>query len=200
MDALQTFFTAAEGTLNGFTFLDPAGNLLARSGDLVHAVWERAPMLTATAGIEDPGGGTKAWRITNSGGGSQALSQIIAAPAGYLYCFSLWARASQPGEITLSIGDARTTRDVTEKWSRVSCSATGDPAAESIAFGLELPAGACVEVFGLQAEAQSAASGYMPTTLGGVYQNARLGDDALTVTTSGPNRHSCIVIIHANHL
>ena len=32
--ALLAFFVAVEGTLNGFTFLDPAGNLLAWSDDL----------------------------------------------------------------------------------------------------------------------------------------------------------------------
>ena len=43
--AIEAFFASAEGTLNGFTFLDPAGNLLAWSGQLDDAVWARGPML-----------------------------------------------------------------------------------------------------------------------------------------------------------
>src|ERR1035438_7018753 len=35
--ALRAFFDSAEGTLNGFTFLDPAGNLLAWS-DLLESL------------------------------------------------------------------------------------------------------------------------------------------------------------------
>src|SRR3954468_15135877 len=44
--ALRGFFDAAEGTLQGFTFLDPAGNLLAWSERLDDDVWQRDPLLT----------------------------------------------------------------------------------------------------------------------------------------------------------
>ena len=47
--ALQQFFEAAEGMLNGFTFLDPTANLLAWSGKLDEEVWERDPLLSATS-------------------------------------------------------------------------------------------------------------------------------------------------------
>ena len=43
--ALQQFFTAMEGSLNSFTFLDPAANLLAWSEDLTNAVWRRRRFL-----------------------------------------------------------------------------------------------------------------------------------------------------------
>ena len=45
--ALQQIFLAAEGTLNGFTFLDPTANLLAWSGKLDHPAWTRGPMLAS---------------------------------------------------------------------------------------------------------------------------------------------------------
>ena len=41
---LQQFFTAAEGTLNAFTFLDPTSNLLAWSDHLDNAVWVPGPL------------------------------------------------------------------------------------------------------------------------------------------------------------
>jgi hypothetical protein len=58
-----------------------------------------------------------------------------------------------------------------------------------------------VDVFGLQVEPQPAASGYKPTTTGGVYEHARFHDDDLAMTATGVGLHSCTVnIIHANHL
>ena len=71
----------------------------------------------------------------------------------------------------------------------------------SIRFAIEIGAGATVDVYGLQVEAQAGASGYKASTRGGVYEDAHLGDDVLTITTTDVNRHSCTVkIIHANHL
>src|ERR1039457_3738684 len=66
--ALRAFFDSAEGTLNGFTFLDPAGNLLAWSDQLDNAMWQKDPLLSLTGGVADPLGGTLAWRLNNSGG------------------------------------------------------------------------------------------------------------------------------------
>jgi hypothetical protein len=60
--ALRAFFEAMEGTLNGFTFLDPAGNLLAWSGQLDNAAWQTDPLLGLTGAISDPLGTSRAWR------------------------------------------------------------------------------------------------------------------------------------------
>jgi hypothetical protein len=77
----------------------------------------------------------------------------------------------------------------------------GDANATSVAFGIELPAGAQIDVFGPQAEAQLAPSLYRASTTGGVYENARFRDDAFGFTTQGVNRHSTTVnIFYANHL
>ena len=66
--ALLGFFAATEGTLNGFTFLDPVGNLLAWSEQLDEAVWQKDPLLTLISGVADPRGGTQAWRLNYGGG------------------------------------------------------------------------------------------------------------------------------------
>ena len=59
-------------------------------------------------------------------------------------------------------------------------------------FGIALDPGSTVDIFGMQAEAQIAASSYKRTAeSGGVYANARFRDDELTIKTVGPNRHSC---------
>src|SRR4051794_21149716 len=57
---LADFFAAAEGTLNGFTYLDPTDNLLAWSRKLDEAVWSKDPLLDVTS----EGSG---WRVTNRG-------------------------------------------------------------------------------------------------------------------------------------
>jgi hypothetical protein len=53
----------------------------------------------------------------------------------------------------------------------------------------------------MQVEAQAGASQYKPSTAGGVYTNARLANDSLAVTTTGPGQHACTVnIINVDHL
>ena len=199
--ALQEFFAATEGTLNSFAFLDPTGNLFDWSGQLDNAVWTKEPFLSIAGAIADPAGGTAAWRLTDSGAGAQKISQTLSAPAGYLYCFSLFARSPQLTAVTLLHGGNRIHRMLGQDWSRIAAAASGDPSAESIVFGVELPAGGSADVFGMQVEPQAGASLYKATTTGGVHENARFRDDDLSITTTGVNCHSATVhIIHANHL
>ncbi len=198
---LQQFFTAGEGSLNGFTFLDPAGNLLAWSDQLDNAVWQKAPLLTITGGVADPAGGTLAWRLANSGAGAQSIQQTLQAPGGYLYCLSVWIQASTASIVTLLAGSGQVQQAVGSEWHRLVAQGSGTSAAASISFGLELPAGAVVTVYGMQVEAQAGASTYQSSTTGGVYEGARLSDDTLSITSTGVNRNACTInIIHANHL
>jgi hypothetical protein len=200
--ALQQFFAATEGSLNGFTFLDPTGNLFAWSSQLDNAAWVKQPFLSMAGAIADPVGGTAAWRLTDSGAGAQNISQTLSAPAGYVYCFSVFARSPQPTAVTLLHGANRFTRNLGTDWSRIAAAASGDASAASIVFGVELPAGGSADVFGMQVEPQAGASLYKATTTtGGVYENARFRDDVLSLTTTGINCHSATVNInYANHL
>ena len=199
--ALEAFFTAAEGTLNGFTFVDPAGNLLAWSGDFGNAVWQKDPLLNLTSGAADPAGGTLAWTLSNAGGAGQALGQTIEAPGGYTYCFSVYVRSAMPATVRLWIGSAVTERVVTSGWGRLVFAAAPAASEVSVRFAVEAPGGTAVDVYGPQAEAQGGASVYRQSSRGGVYADAHLGDDVLRVTRTGFNRNSCTVnIIHANHL
>jgi hypothetical protein len=199
--ALEQFFVAAEGTLMGFTFLDPTSNLLAWSGQLDQAVWQREPMLSVTGGIADPRGGSSAWRVVNSGLAAQSIAQTLTAPGGYLYCFSAYVRSSQASTVVMRVDGLSATRPIGSEWSRIVCAARGDGSTESIRFGLEIQAGGTFDVYGMQVEPQAGASVYNASSEGGVYQNARLGNDILCITTTGVNRHSCTVnIIHAKHL
>ncbi|HWC99459.1 MAG TPA: hypothetical protein VG456_22020 [Candidatus Sulfopaludibacter sp.] len=186
--ALQALHEAAEGSLNGFTFVDPTANLLAWSEDLSNAEWSRGPMLTATLA-------TGSWRLANTGAGPQSITQTLNAPAQYQYCFSVSVRADQPTSVTLLVGANRASFAVGSDWTRISLARTG------VTFGIELPAGGVVDVSAPQVEAQAAPSKYKPSTTGGVYENARLRDDAFAFTTTDVNRHAVTVnILYANHL
>lgn len=198
--ALQQFFLAAEGSLNGFTFLDPASNLLAWSEVLSNSVWTADPQLSLQSGAADPAGGSNGWQLHNGGSGPQALSQTLQSPGGYTYCFSVYVKAEQATTVNLRIGDSSVDRAVGSGWMRISTAASGDPNGLSVVFGIELPPGAQVDVFGPQAEAQFAPSVYRTSTTGGVYENARFRDDEFRFVTEGVNRHSATVNIYANHL
>lgn len=199
--ALQQFFSAAEGTLNPFTFLDPIGNLLAWSNDLSNAVWDSGPFLAHTGGIADPAGGNNAWSLVNSGAAAQDLSQTLGAPGGYLYCFSVYAQSAAPATVTLLVGSNRYPQIVGPDWGRIACAGTADATASSVTFGVELGAGATINLYGLQAEPQASPSLYMASTSGGCYENARLRDDTLSFTTMDVNCHSATVnIYYASHL
>ena len=199
--ALQQFFADAEGTLKEFTFLDPTTNLLAWSDRLDHAAWQHGPQLSMLGGIADPQGGTNAWHLVNGGGGAQSVTQTIPAPGGYLYCLSAYVRSAEGAIVTMLLGNERAERTAGAEWRRIVFAASGDAAAESITFGLEIPAGMEVDSFGMQVEPRAGAGVYQATTTGGVYEGARLRDDELSITTTGDNRHSTTVnIIHANHL
>jgi len=199
--ALRDFFTAAEGSLNGFTFVDPAGNLLAWSDQLNDQVWQKDPMLTVTGGIADPSGGSDAWQLVNGGAAGQALAQTLEVPGVYLYCLSAYVLSATPTSVGLIAGAQTAERAVSTSWSRIVMAATGDADTASMRFGIEVAAGATVNVYGLQVEAQGAASAYRASTRGGVYPDAHFSADELTVTCTGLNRNSCNVsIVHANHL
>ena len=199
--ALQQFLTAAEGTLNSFTFLAPTGNLLAWSDELSNAVWNRGPFLSRTGGNADPTGGSKGWQLVNSGAAAQDLTQTLTAPGAYLYCLSVYAKSASPATFTLLLGSNRYDQNLGPGWQRLTCTGSADATAASVTFGVELGAGAAVDVYGLQVEPQASPSLYMASSSGGCYENARLRDDALSFTTMDVNCHSATVnILYASHL
>lgn len=199
--ALEAFFEATEGGLRTFAFLDPTANLFAWSDRLDHSGWMKEPLLSIAGGLPDPVGGTNAWRISNSGGAHQRLSQTLEAPGGYVYCLSAYVKSATAAGITLVRGSTRADRGLTAAWTRIVLSAGGDPSDETVEFGIEVPAGGSLDLFGLQVEPQVGASAYKASLAGGVYPRAWFRDNTLALTATAVNRHSATVnIIHANRL
>jgi hypothetical protein len=200
--ALEALFQAAEGRLTPFTFLDPTDNLLAWSEQQSQPVWQASTLLALTAGVADPMGGTAAYQVSNPTTATLTLQQSISAPASLDYCLSLYARSNQGTALWLVRGSETDVRAISPQWTRLISAGQLPDTADSISFGIALAPGSIVDVFGMQAEAQIAASLYKQTAeTGGVYPNARFRDDVLTITTVGPSRHSCeLDIVNVEYL
>ena len=200
--ALEALFQAVEGSLTPFTFLDPVDNLLAWSEQQNQPVWQASPLLTLTGGVADPMGGMAAYQVSNPTAATLTLQQSINGPASLDYCLSLYARSDQSTRMWLVRGSETDARAISSRWTRLISAGQLQDTADSISFGIALDPGATVDVFGIQAEAQTTASLYKQTTeTGGVYPNARFQTDTLTITTVGPGRNACeLDIVNVEYL
>ncbi|SRR5579883_2468484 len=199
---LEVFFESTEGSLGVFTFLDPTGNLFSWSNHLDHSGWNKGPLLELSRGLDDPAGGNNGWRVFNPTAAGQSLTQILEAPGAYTYCLSLYAKSDTPGAaVTLLRGGVRAARAVRRDWGRLTLSGSGEPSAETIEFGIEVPPGGSLDVFGMQVEPQIGASAYKPSRLGDIYPRAWFRDDFLALAATDVNRHAATVnILHAIRL
>lgn len=193
--SIENLFEASEGQLNTFTFLDPMANLLAWSEDWTQAVWTADPLLQVTSGAADPFGTNNAMQLTNTGQTAQQIVQSIAGPSDFLYCYSVYVQSAAPTTIQLvqtTTGQTTLTPAAAgASWTRVITPVSLASAQDGIGFGVQLPPGAQVQVFGAQVEAQPEAGLYKETTdLGGVYTNTRFSMDLLTFTANAVNQHS----------
>ena len=196
--SLQQLFTAAEGRLNSFTFLDPTDNLLMWSEDWTKPVWVSDPLLQLSQGLTDPLGGSAGIQITNTAQTTQRVWQDIAAPTWFRYTYSIYLRAESPCIAQMlthsSSQELRVAVAVTSTWTRVSASPTLTTQGASIGFGLELPAGIRIEAFGPQVEAQPSAGQYKKITgRAGVYMSSRFDSDVLSAAKEATNQFSCVV-------
>lgn len=199
---IQALFDAVEGRLGTFTFVDPTDNLLNWTEDYSQSTWTADPLLQSSGAVQDPLGGTGAARMTNTAQIAQRVGQTIAAESSFLYCFSMYLRSDAPCMVQLiatsPTEQSRRTFPIGNSWMRAIAPVKLDSRQDQIYFGLELPAGCSVTVFGPQVEAQLGAGSYKKTTnIAGVYSNSRFDSDALTLTATGPNQHSCTVRVRS---
>jgi hypothetical protein len=185
-NAIEALFDAVAGQWQNFTLLDPAGNLFADSELLSSGAWNSGALISLTAGIGDPAGSTRATRVVNAGIAAEAVTQVLALPGNYKYCLSAWAKTTGGSSVTLMASttgaSAETTFPLTTSWQCISIPVNLAQSTTSVTFGAQLAAGATVDLFGMQVEAQLAPSDYKMTGAnGGVYANARFASDSLTV-------------------
>ena len=200
--ALEYLFQSCEGRLGTFLFLDPTDNLLAWSEQQDQAAWQKDPLLQLTGNVADALGGTAAFRVTNPTGATLLLQQTVNAPASLNYCLSVYAQSDQSPRVSLVRGSTSDVKNIGPQWTRLSSAGQLQSTAAWINFGIALDPGSTVDLFGMQVEAQASPSLYRKTAdKGGVYPNARFRNDFMTITTAGPNRHSCeLDIVNVEHL
>ncbi len=196
--SIEQFFQSAQGRLNTFTFLDPTDNLMMWSEDWTQPVWTADPLLQVSLGVADPLGGTGAVQLANSAQTTQRVLQAIAGPSGFQYCFSVYVRSDSPTTVNLVMTsqgqDSLYEISPGSAWNRFVTPVVLPVQQDGISFGLQLPAGVRIDVFGAQVEAQIAASVYKKNIdLGGVYSTTRFDSDSLTQITGAQNQHSCTV-------
>lgn len=192
---LEDLFIAAEGRLRTFTFLDPSSNLLRWSSDLGEPVWQADGLLQVDTAAADPWGLESGSSLVNAGQVAQTILQRIPAPGTYAYCFSLYAQAFSDTDMTLKISapgsEIVTSHRVQGLWRRYLCAGSLTGADGEVDFSITLPAGASIQVAGLQAEPQPGSSPFRKTeAVAGVYQRTRFAEDRFSVRADGLNAHS----------
>ena len=195
MDALAGHFAACAGPFRAFTFIDPTENMLASSSELAAPAWQISGQIQVSGGLADPQGGTAAFTLANTGQTSQEISQILAVPANYQYCFSAYVSSAEPSEIELvRRGSSATDSQVFTagpSWKRIVSSGRLNDPGTSFSVAISLLPGQQIGIYGVQLEAQIAPSRYRPTSqIGGVFANAHWGVEELPITADGPNLFS----------
>lgn len=202
VSALQAFHTSVEGSLRAFSFIDPTGNILQFSEALTTAPWQVDPGLLVTPGQPDPLGGQSASKVINTTAGAIRISQVCPVPGEYTYCLSFWARAA--GEQNLRAGWQVGGEFIGKEfrcrgqWQRYQVNGRAAATAPATTFHVEFGAGASIELFGLQAEGQIAASAYRKTySESAVFADAHFVDDGLTVVATAAGEYSADVRIES---
>lgn len=195
INALQAHFNACVGPFHAFTFIDPTDNMLVSSSDMSVAPWTIPSLIVVGGDTADPFGGTGAFTVTNTGQVSQAVAQTLQVPAGYQYCFSVYAMSTSPAPITLLFQGPEiqnsTTVMIGPSWTRAVFSAQLSDPGIGFTVSISLMPGQQVQLYGPQLEAQVVPSSYQSTTeTGGVYADAHWAIDQLVVTADAPNLFS----------
>jgi hypothetical protein len=189
-ESVQALFTGVAGRWRTFTFLDPVGNLLEQSENFAVSPWANGALVSLTTAITDPLGTTRATRVVNGGGAAASVAQTLAVPGTFQYCLSVWAKTTAGSSVTLVQGASTKSFALSSQWSRIFFTGSG------VTFAAQLDAGASVDLFGMQVEAQIAPSDYKKTTTrSGVYTKARFADDRLTVTAQGTDIYDAVIRI-----
>jgi hypothetical protein len=198
--AIEDLFQAVGGQLNTFTFLDPAGNLLASSETFGSTAWSNAALIRLTTGIDDPLGTSRATRLVNTGATPLGSAQTLSIPANFQYSLSVWARSAGGAQVTLIASTAGASASnaflLNGQWSRVAMPVSLGQGTSSVTFGAQLAAGGSVDLFGMQVDAQHAPSEYKQTAAsGGVYSKARFAEDHISVTAQGTDVYDAAIRI-----
>jgi hypothetical protein len=200
--ALQQHFALCSGPVHAFTFIDPTDNMLVWSMDPTQTAWQSSNTFTFSRNIADPVGGTAAFAVTNNSQIPQSLSQTLAVPSGYQYCFSIYARSSDPTTVAIvrsgAASQASDSFAVGPYWTRLVSSGRLNDSGTNFSVSVVINPAQQIQLYGPQLEPQITPSAYRATsTRGGVYANAHWAIDKLTVLAEAPHLFSTTIHIEA---
>ncbi len=201
--AIEEVFQAVSGQFGTFTFLDPVGNLVLRSEEFGGAEWNNGPLIQLTPGIGDPFGTSRGTRVINAGAAAGGVAQTLGVPGNFRYVLSVWGRTTGASSVALSAtttgGSVARSFTLTNQWTRIWLEVGLGVSSESVVFGAQLEAGASVDLFGMQVEAQPGVSDYKKTgATGGIYSDARFVKDEISVTARGIDIFDAVIGIVAH--
>lgn len=200
--ALQQHFSACAGPVHAFTFIDPTDNMLVSSIDVSQNPWQNSGNFTFSRNTADPNGGTAALTVTNTSQIPQSLTQTLTVPSGYQYCFSIYARSSQPTTVTLvrsgATAQASDSFAIGPFWTRLVSSGRLNDSGTTFSVAVVINPAQQIQLYGPQLEPQITPSAYRATSArGGVYTNAHWAIDRLAVIAEAPHLFSTTITIDA---
>jgi hypothetical protein len=203
IDTLANHFNSCQGRLHAFTFIDPAGNMLASSSSFVQQVWSSSKLLGITSQALDPLGSFSAFTVTNAANIGLELTQTVSVPSSYQYCFSVYVRSDAAATLQLlrrgSAVQQMQRAPVSKEWSRVTSAGRLADAGTILTVGVVLDPGQQICLYGPQVEPQLKPSRYKATAqAGGVYTNAHWASDEFSVAADAPDSFSTTVRIEAS--
>jgi hypothetical protein len=85
-------------------------------------------------------------------------------------------------------------------WQRFSSSSIFNAVTDASQFAIVIPAGTSLDIFGPQVDAQKNPSPYVTSAglVNNVYTGALFDMAHLDITTTGPNRNSCVISIRCH--
>jgi hypothetical protein len=201
-DRLVAFFSARQGRLLPFGFLDPVRNLLAWSEDLTKAHWQRDALIQVLSGAAGPAGMGTAQTVLNSGQAVQSVWQTLPVPGIYRFAMSVFLRSGAADVVRLWAENSGVRSwlavEPGASWGRFEFPVEPGGTEEITRFGMELEPGAAVEVFGVQLEPQGGAGPYKRSAARqGVYVQARFDMDEILLSAEGKDSFGARVRIVA---
>lgn len=198
-EALRRLHAEMEGRVGTFAFFDPNANLAAWSEDIERPVWTKDPFITLTPGVADPEGGTNAQMLANAGVTDQRVVQRLAIPETFETSMSVWLRSSVSQSANLVRQSERKEVSVGLQWRRVQLCGRGSGSDDETDFGISIAAGASVEVYGVQVEAQPVPSSYKRNEAAtGIHRKARFSSDSLEIWSDGAGRYRAVVAVQSS--
>ncbi len=180
-----------------FTFVDPLGNMLRDTENVLASSWTKSGTTEITEAAST--GQYKEYLLTNSGTIASVVSQVIDVSPQFSVLFSCLAKWVSTTAISLvssdDSGSIRKSFTISGE-SYCGLKIAGGLQSAVRTFGIEVPPQSQVIVSELQVEIALGRGTYVPSAAGGVFHKAWIEPYDFTIKTEAPGAHSINLIVH----